>query len=722
MLDILAYISYPLLAVLGFGFVIAIHEFGHFVFAKWAGVRVDTFSIGFGPVLFKKTIGETDYVISLLPLGGFVKMLGQEDVPSGEEAQEIDPRSYLAKSAGWKALILLGGVLFNLISSYLILLGLVIWGMPVFRPQVGEVIPQVIDHTGLPVQSPAAKLGLERGDRFVIVDGEKVRSFDDVITAVIFAGNQPMQVEVERAGQRITLPTAGAPPVVPVFDGRFGKPSLGIEFPYSNRVVATLDAPTDGVKRLDRIVTIAGEDVSGLIGQQIQDRLMRHFGETVPVTVERGGQRVELMLTYAGERGAFDTRAGIPVRIGALEPDGKPAKAGLKTGDWVVGVGGKEVCGTTHFMALARQALDRDGAALIAIQRGAERSEVRVEGSNMFGVRKLGIPIETVWFGRLPRLLPALGGGPSALAEAGVQANDTLVARKVGDDDVRIAWVSGGEAMELSLGLDATAWRAANRYQEPGLLRKIFGARAIPSLATRLAGSRVSAVTTDDVMVTPASEQTEVTPVAIKRSELGPAAEKLVVGDWISDARLGPAGAVIEITRGAGNARWATLRPKSIGTAILFDKEELPYALAPDGPVGDGLNLINDAAYNLVVKSVTLLPRLFRSPEEGGVDPNKTLTGPIGIFREMKSRAELMGFDSFLKLVALVGLNLFVVNLLPIPITDGGQLLMLGVETVIRRPLPMWLRNGLMWAGVIMVGLLFVYICGLDLLRLFGIA
>ena len=117
-----------------------------------------------------------------------------------------------------------------------------------------------------------------------------------------------------------------------------------------------------------------------------------------------------------------------------------------------------------------------------------------------------------------------------------------------------------------------------------------------------------------------------------------------------------------------------------------------------------------------------LLPRLFRSPEDGGVDANKSLTGPIGIFRELKARAELMGFDSFLKLIALVGLNLFIVNLLPIPITDGGQLLMLGVETAIRRPLPMWLRNGLMYLGVGLVGALFIYICGLDILRLFGIA
>lgn len=442
MLDILAYISYPLLALLGFGFVIAIHELGHFVFAKWAGVRVDTFSIGFGPVILKRRIGETDYVLSLLPLGGYVKMLGQEDMPSGEESAAIDPRSYLAKSAGWKALILLGGVLFNLISSYLILLGLVIWGMPVFKPQVGDVQPMVIDQTGLPVQSPAAKLGLERGDRIVAVDGEQVRAFDDVITAVIFAGNQPMQIEVERAGQRITLPAAGAPPVVPVFDGRFGKPSLGIEFPATNRIVLALGAPADGVQRKDRIIAIAGEDVTNLVGQDIADILLRYFAKPVVITIERDGIRCDLNLVYAGSDGAFETRAGLPVRIRSLEAEGKAAQAGLRIGDWIIAVDGRDVCGATHFLALARQALDRDNLVTVSVQRGVERIEARIAGSDIYGVRRLGITIDTVKLGRVSVLLPALDGGPSALVQAGVRPGDTLVAWKPEAEDVRIAWVS----------------------------------------------------------------------------------------------------------------------------------------------------------------------------------------------------------------------------------------------------------------------------------------
>src|SRR3954471_13203932 len=87
----LATIAYFVLAALGFGFVIFIHELGHFLFAKWAGVKVEVFSIGFGPKLLRRTIGETEYALSLLPFGGYVKMLGQDDNPAAAQDEGDAP-------------------------------------------------------------------------------------------------------------------------------------------------------------------------------------------------------------------------------------------------------------------------------------------------------------------------------------------------------------------------------------------------------------------------------------------------------------------------------------------------------------------------------------------------------------------------------------------------------------------------------------------------------
>jgi membrane-associated protease RseP (regulator of RpoE activity) len=711
-LDLLAGAGYILMALLGFAFVIGIHELGHFVFAKWAGVRVDVFSIGFGPVILRRRVGETDYVISLLPLGGYVKMLGQEDLPSGMEAAP-DPRSYLAKSAGWKALILLGGVLFNLVSSYLILLALVVWGMPVFHPVVGEVAPKVIDQRGLAVESPAARLGLERGDRIIAVDGERVRSFDDVMTAVLFAGNQPLQVEVERDGRRLVLPPPGAEPVQPIYDGRFGRPSLGIEFPWSNRVVFAADGPADGIRRFDRIVAIAGEDVSGLLGQDIHDRLSRHLGRAVPVTVERDGERIELSVAYAGPDGAFDVRAGVPVRLAAAS--GPAAAAGLRAGDWIVAVAGAPVAGGSHALALVRSAIAASTPVAMTVQRDGARIDAVITPVEIHGVARIGIALDHVDRGVLALLPPALDGGPGLLERTGLKPGDALIGWTPGESDVAIAWLPGGSSRTIPLGMDAAAWKAANRWTEAGIVQRILGQQPEPGLAELVSGTRVAEKRATALVLQPRTGPART--VALPR--LGAAADRLAVGDWIVDARLGSEGPLLEVVAGAGEPRTATLAPPPIGTVVILQPEELPYQ--PES-AGDAIGLVNGAAYNLVVKGVQLIPRLFRSPEQGGVDPNKALHGPIGIFREMKARFELMGFDSFLKLVALVGLNLFVVNLLPIPITDGGQLLMLGVETAMRRPLPLALRNALMWMGVVMVGALFIYICGLDILRWLGLA
>src|ERR1043165_6492358 len=258
-MDILGTIWFCLLAALGFGFVIFIHELGHFLFAKWAGVRVDRFSIGFAPVIFRKQIGETEYALSLLPLGGYVKMLGQEDTPAEIPGEaKTDPRSYLAKSWKWQSAILLGGVLFNLVSSYLILIGIAWYGKPTIEPVVGSVIAEIKDEHGHPQPSPAAQAGLRVGDRILSINGQPMREFDNIQMAIISSGRQPLAMTVERrdaAGkvQELRRPAGGRGlPAAPNSDqGRrpfgFGRME-GVEvlqsFPYSGQPSA--DAPRFG--------------------------------------------------------------------------------------------------------------------------------------------------------------------------------------------------------------------------------------------------------------------------------------------------------------------------------------------------------------------------------------------------------------------------------------------------------------------------------------------
>jgi len=178
-------------AIVVLGVLIFAHETGHFLLAKRSGVGVQKFSLGFGPKLFGFRRGETEYLISAVPLGGYVKMVG-------EDPQEHPPdlgKSFSHKSVGRRALIVLAGPLFNLLlAAVLFWLSFVI-GIPVPTTKVGEV------KGGF----PAAKAGIKRGDRIVALDGEEIRRWNELAIRIHRSPGKPLRVTLEREGQRQEL-------------------------------------------------------------------------------------------------------------------------------------------------------------------------------------------------------------------------------------------------------------------------------------------------------------------------------------------------------------------------------------------------------------------------------------------------------------------------------------------------------------------------------------
>ena len=159
-LDILVAVKPYFLIFLGFSAVIFVHELGHFMVAKWANVRIEKFCIGFGRELFGFTRGETRYGFNLLPLGGYVKMLGQEDFEvdsTGELQVRDDPRSFAVQPVGHRMLIVSAGVVMNVIFAALLFMIVFTVGLQVFVTDVGFVKPN----------SPAAMAGLQRGDEII---------------------------------------------------------------------------------------------------------------------------------------------------------------------------------------------------------------------------------------------------------------------------------------------------------------------------------------------------------------------------------------------------------------------------------------------------------------------------------------------------------------------------------------------------------------------------
>ncbi len=179
-----------LISVFVLSLLILVHEWGHFLVARRSGVRVLRFSIGFGPRLWGWRRGETDYVLSLLPLGGYVKMAGEH-----VEERTHQPGEFLAQRVGVRARIIAAGPAVNAIVSTLALWVVLVIGYPELLPTVGRLIDDM----------PAKAAGLEVGDRIRLVDGQPIRTWDELTKLVHRSPERPLRLEMERKGTTLEV-------------------------------------------------------------------------------------------------------------------------------------------------------------------------------------------------------------------------------------------------------------------------------------------------------------------------------------------------------------------------------------------------------------------------------------------------------------------------------------------------------------------------------------
>lgn len=183
--------------ILVLGLLIFVHELGHFLFAKLFGVRVLKFSLGFGPRVVGKVIGETEYVISAFPLGGFVKMFGEN--PDEQQIESEDRNGSFAHKPVWQRfLVVLAGPLFNLFFSVVLFFAVFTF--------VG--IPTAVDTTligKVNENSPAALAGMQAGDVILYIDDKETIAWMDVLEAVKRSEGKPISVLVQREGGRLTI-------------------------------------------------------------------------------------------------------------------------------------------------------------------------------------------------------------------------------------------------------------------------------------------------------------------------------------------------------------------------------------------------------------------------------------------------------------------------------------------------------------------------------------
>jgi regulator of sigma E protease len=289
--------------LLSLSIIVIVHEFGHFLFAKLFKTRVEKFYLFFDPwfSLFKKKIGETEYGIGWLPLGGYVKISGMIDESMDKEQMKQPPQpwEFRSKPAGQRLLIMTAGVIFNFISALIIYVGvLYAWGE--------TYLPTANVKYGIVTDSAGYSIGLRNGDMIVSVDNVKIENFNEIAADIIL--NDRETIQVERNGEIISLP-------IPVeFIARMlkGEGRLEPRTPFRPYVVSGFakesPAKLAGVVEGDEFTGIDGNDFQWF--DEFQAYLSRNRDKEVTVNAIRDGNRVDIpvVLTENGTLGVGSSR------------------------------------------------------------------------------------------------------------------------------------------------------------------------------------------------------------------------------------------------------------------------------------------------------------------------------------------------------------------------------------------------------------------------------
>ncbi len=698
-----------LLVVAGFSAIIFLHELGHFVAARWAGIRVLAFAIGFGPAvvsyrpglgwrrgssereaLARQTVGQnvkpTEYRLNWLPLGGYVRMLGQDDADPTAISSESD--SY-QRCVPWKRMVVISaGVVVNIITAAILFVIVFGAGLPVAPASIGNIEP------GRPaanvVASNAAELGLtpdeahlRPGDSIALIDGERPNSFSDVqLAASMSRRGVPLSMVVERDGLKAPMRFS----IVPEADRLSGLLGLGLESPRSGLIGKTDNPKEDenfaaelskaglvGVKPGMRLIKAGpfelpsgASESSALPGARYAEAFRASGGQPIRLTfADAGGSRVEVTAKPMARlqddlvRGRLDTPTAVqhllglmPVMTVAFIDDKNSERVGLKKGDIFARLGAVEFPNIAQGMAEIQGHLSKREIAVTVLRTD----------------------------------------------EAGVQQSVDLVAPV--NSEGRIGFAPG--TTENQSTLVASPPEGFVSLRDP----KVGPAPAARTLDLR-PGSRIVAVAGE-----PVSNFADIRAALMKATPAEPSGPTMVTlsVEWPAPGSprrdvswLIPANDVVRLHRLGWRA--------PTGLSIFEVEEVMLKASSP----ADALRLGIRETRRVMLQTYVTFARLF----EGTVKVEH-LQGPVGI-AHVGTLIAARGVPWLLFFLALISVNLAVVNFLPLPIVDGGQFLMILYEQIRGKPLPLKVQEMVSIAGLVFLGAMFLLVTFNDVKRLVGL-
>ncbi len=297
------------------GVLVAFHELGHFLAARWVGVKVLKFSLGFGPKLFGRQMGETEYLLSAIPLGGYVKLFGEDETEA--TTQEDRARSFAHQGLWGKVLIVAAGPGFNFILAYFIFAGWLATGAPLFVPTFQDLTPDI---EAMVPGSPADTAGIQIGDHVSRVNGQAISTRTELFDAVAKSNGQALTLEIKRDGQvktlTVTPTTAPGPHASAQEPGYY----LGVEEtpPLVTSVMQGSPAMKAGLQAGDHVVNIEGQAIH--TWSQMTGIVKENPGRQLQVEVLREGHRVSLTVIPSAEKTMVNGQSVEVGKIGISGP------------------------------------------------------------------------------------------------------------------------------------------------------------------------------------------------------------------------------------------------------------------------------------------------------------------------------------------------------------------------------------------------------------------
>lgn len=653
--------------LVGLGMVIFIHELGHFAVAKWCGVKCEKFYIGFdvgGKNFGKVQWGETEYGIGIIPLGGYVKMLGQEDNPArvqeeieraklapgdaahaggaAAEPAAYDPRSYLAQSVWKRMAIISAGVIMNVIFAFVV--ASIAFGMG------AKYIPAVISN--IEPGGPAWQAGLRVGDDVVQVGEITNPTFAEFQETVTLGNHDPgVPIWVRRSGVAEPLKFT----IIPTRQGKNAMaPTIGVQGGLSNRLKA--DQPvakhlpagktTPPFEGDDEIIAIDAGGTRFPIASyaDLHRVLAMHAADTLSVTVRRkDGKEAAIVVTPNHQRDL-----GVIMEMGLITgvQAGSPAaRAGLKAEDRLLEINGQPVDDPMTLPEVLRRMAGETVA--LRVQRGrdtfvANATLDRPEGFNLpFDEgQPITAPALGIAYRVLNRVRAVKPGSPADAA--GIKPGDVIAkaelipAEKYSEDE------EARRPVVIEFSDELPNWP---------LFYATLLQTSLPETKVRLTlrGNRT-------VELTPAISE-----------------------EWFNPQR----GLIVDhIER--------TRRAKDVAEAVRLGWRE-------------------------TTDKLSMVFRVIQKIGSGRVSP-KALGGP-GTIAAVAGSAASEGLPELLLFLTMLSANLAVVNFLPIPLLDGGHMMFLGYEAIFRRPPNERVALVLHYAGFLFIISLMLFVLFLDAQR-----